>query len=98
MKKSALSLGSLRKEIDKIDDIILDSLARRMKISLEVAKFKKKHDLSIMQPKREKEVLKRLKAKAKNKRIDVKLVEAIYKKIMDQSKDIQRACTGKRKR
>lgn len=98
MKKRLLSLGSLRKEIDRIDDSILNLLAKRMRISLKVAKFKKKHNARISQPKREKEVLKRLKKQAKDSKIDVGLVEIIYKSIMKQSKDIQKMCTGKRKR
>lgn len=91
------SLLSLRKEIDLIDDNILNSLAKRMKICLRVAKFKKRNNIMISQPKREKEVLKRLKKQAKSEKIDARLIEVIYKNIMKQSKDIQKMCTGKRK-
>ena len=86
------SLLSLRKEIDCVDSNILDLLAKRMKISGKVAKFKKKQGIPINQPKREREVLKQLKKQAKNKKINGKLIESIYTNIMKQSKEIQKKC------
>jgi chorismate mutase len=48
---------SLRHQIDQIDDDILSILAKRMRISLEIAQYKKEHDMSVLQAGRYDEIL-----------------------------------------
>lgn len=84
------SLLSLRKEIDKIDNSILNLIVKRIKIAKKVAGYKKKNNLKISHPKREKEVLNRLRKEAKKKKINAKLIEIIFKNIISDSKKIQK--------
>jgi chorismate mutase len=51
------SLVSLRHQIDQIDDDILSILAKRMRISVEIAQYKKEHDMSVLQAGRYDEIL-----------------------------------------
>jgi chorismate mutase len=54
---STESLVSLRHQIDQIDDDILCILAKRMRISVEIAQYKKEHDMSVLQAGRYDEIL-----------------------------------------
>ena len=53
-------LTEIRKEIDEIDRKLLELFEYRMKLSLNVAEYKKKEDLPVYDPEREKEKLKKL--------------------------------------
>ena len=50
-------LNELRKYIDNIDRQIVNLIEERMKISVKVAEIKKKNNIAIFDPKREKEII-----------------------------------------
>jgi chorismate mutase / prephenate dehydratase len=76
-----VSLDKLRKEIDSIDERILQLLNERAKASKEIGKIKVKNGQGIYAPHREKEVLDRLKALNKGPLTPIAL-EAIYREVM----------------
>jgi chorismate mutase len=84
------SLEKLRKEIDRINEKILKLLAKRTKIAIKIAEYKKVHDLSIYSPKREKEIIERVKALARRENLDEKMAEEVFKKIMEQTRRLER--------
>lgn len=88
-------LSSLRKEINKIDNKLLELISARMKIAKKVGKYKKRKKIRIHHPEREKEILITLKQEARNKDIDAKLVDSVFKHIMTHSRKIQSKETGK---
>lgn len=49
MKQTTEDLSDLRKQIDQIDDQLLEILAKRMRISQEIGTFKKEHNMTIVQ-------------------------------------------------
>ena len=51
------SLSDLRMQIDEIDDKIIEILAKRMRISKEIAEFKKEHNMPVLQAGRYDEIL-----------------------------------------
>lgn len=55
--KSTEDLADLRHQIDEIDDKILEILAKRMRISGEVAQYKKENGISVLQATRYDEIL-----------------------------------------
>ncbi len=55
-----MELTELRREINDIDDEILNLFLRRMEASAQVADYKREHDLPILVPAREREILKRV--------------------------------------
>ena len=69
MKKGGIDfvekLKEKRKKIDLIDRKLLNLLNQRLRIALEVGKIKKKMGAKIHDPRREEEVLERLKLKNK---------------------------------
>ncbi|MDE5981381.1 MAG: bifunctional 3-deoxy-7-phosphoheptulonate synthase/chorismate mutase type II [Bacteroidaceae bacterium] len=51
------SLESLRKQIDTMDEQLLNLLTKRMRISREIAQYKKVHDMAVVQNNRYSEIL-----------------------------------------
>ena len=50
-------LNEYRKEINKIDNDIIDIIKRRMKVSIKIGKYKKDNNIKVLNTGREKEVL-----------------------------------------
>ena len=51
------SLDTLRKQIDEMDNGIIELLTKRMRISREIGQYKRQHDMTIVQTKRYTEIL-----------------------------------------
>jgi chorismate mutase len=85
-----MTLDIIRKKIDKIDDKIIELIAKRQSLMPVVGKIKKDNKMSFNQVKREKDILDAKKKKAKEFNVDLQLVEKIFKLIFKNSKDIQR--------
>ncbi len=51
------SLSDLRQQIDEIDDKIIEILSKRMRISKEIAEYKKEHNMPVLQAGRYDEIL-----------------------------------------
>ena len=81
-----LNLEDFREAIDKIDEDILIAIGRRQKISELIGKFKQENELQIEDKNREKELLTKLKQKAKLWNIDEKLITNIWRIILQESK------------
>lgn len=80
-------LERFRKEIDKLDDNLINILNKRAEIVIEIGKIKKLLNLGVFQPKREEEIIQRI----SNKSTLLKpfIVETIWKEIMGATKDLQ---------
>jgi chorismate mutase-like protein len=74
-------LKKKRKEIDLIDQKLLTLLNQRLRHALEMGKIKKEAGKKVYDPKREKEVLERLKLKNKGP-LKKENLEEIFKTIM----------------
>lgn len=83
-----INFGSLRKDIDKIDDEILKLLDKRMGIVKEIGRIKLQSNTPIYHPKREQEILARLK-KSNKKNITDRGVESIYQEIFSTSRYLE---------
>lgn len=51
------SLRALRKQIDELDDKIVEVLSKRMRVSREIAEYKKEHNMAVVQPGRYDEII-----------------------------------------
>lgn len=80
-------LEKLRKEIDSIDNELVELLNKRGEVVIKVGKLKKEHNLAVKQPSREKELIERIKTKSKIYR--KRYVQAIWKEILKASRDLQ---------
>ncbi len=83
------SLEQNREIIDRIDSDILKLLAKRKMFVAEIAEVKKAQFVPVFQPKREKDIIERIKAESKVLGIDQEFAENIYRLILEQSKKEQ---------
>jgi chorismate mutase/prephenate dehydratase len=84
-----MNLRSLRKQIDGIDRRITKLLNLRAKITLDVAKAKRKSGMSIYSPDREREILRKL-ATVNKGPLSYDALEAIYREIMSSSLSMEK--------
>lgn len=78
-----MNLKKIRDEIDKVDEGILNLLEERLKLSMKAFETKK----SIEDLKREEEIFKSLKEKAKDLNLDYSFIEDLFKRIIKNGKD-----------
>lgn len=85
-------LAKLRLEIDKIDTELLEILARRMEIIREIGVYKKKHNITILQSSRFREMINNRLSKADkyklNKNFLLKLLQQVHKESVRLQQDI----------
>ena len=75
-----MNLEELRKEIDKVDEAIVDLLQKRMDISKEIGEIKKSKDVPVKDEEREREILDKVPEKLKS----------IFNEIINKSKEEQK--------
>lgn len=81
-------LNLIRKELDEIDDEILELFEKRMQVCCEVAQFKIKNGKKILDKKREEEKISILKSKSSSDFI-AQGVEDLFRQIMAMSRKLQ---------
>ena len=79
------SLATLRKQIDEIDNDLIDLLARRMGISREIGLYKKEHGLTVVQTKRYSEILDKRAAQGALRGIESDCIKKIFESIHEES-------------
>ncbi|PKM92455.1 MAG: prephenate dehydratase [Euryarchaeota archaeon HGW-Euryarchaeota-1] len=82
------SLDELRKEIDKINNEFFALLTRREDFVKKVARLKKKMNLIVYDPDREKEILGKVVEKAKENKINPYEVRLFFENILNRSKEL----------
>lgn len=81
--------NALRRDIDILDDQILQLLNRRASVALEIGRLKSRQDLAVTDPTREALVLDRLATQAPNGPLPQEAVRAIYAAIIRACREIQ---------
>lgn len=56
---STESLGLLRQQIDRLDDELLELLAKRMRVARDIGEYKREHGMSVVQPGRYNDLMKK---------------------------------------
>ena len=85
MVESTESINQLRKQIDEIDDQLIDLLAKRMRISREIGLYKKEHGMTILQTGRYSEILDKRGAQGSLMGIDPECIKKIFEHIHEES-------------
>ena len=84
-------LDDFRKQIDEIDNLIVDLLAKRMKVVKKVGQFKKLKNLPPLDPTRWQQVLNSKMEKAKSLGLDREMVKKIYNIIHEEALKIEKS-------
>ncbi len=83
-----MELEALRKEIDSLDKIILETLNKRMEVVHQVGLLKKNTGQTIYRPEREKEIIDRMKSINAGRLTDT-AIEAIFLEIFATSRNLE---------
>lgn len=79
------ALVDLRRQIDEIDNDLIDLLAKRMKISREIGEYKKEKGMTIVQPRRYTQILDKRGAQGSLQGIDPECIKNIFEHIHEES-------------
>jgi chorismate mutase len=82
-------IEKIRKQIDRIDLVLITALAERMSVMPDIAEYKKARNIPIYQEKREQEIMRRLQKIAKDYDLNEDFVEEIFLSIFNEAKRIQ---------
>lgn len=88
-EKNRESLEDLRKEIDKLDNRLLETLAARKEISELIGKYKAEHGITILQSRRYDEILKTRQEQAEKFGLNTDFVVKVFEDIHEESVAIQ---------
>ena len=81
-------LDALRRAIDDVDRRLLDLIAERVRIVLEVGDFKRRRSLPIYDPERERTMIEQL-IQIAPKPLNPQLVRRIFERVIDESRRIE---------
>ena len=79
------NITALRRQIDEIDNGLIDLLAKRMRISREIGQYKKEHSMTIVQTSRYSEILDKRGAQGSLCGIDTHCTRQIFEAIHEES-------------
>ena len=79
------SINQLRKQIDELDNHLMDVLTKRMRISREIAEYKKLHNMTVVQTTRYSEILDKRAAQGVLCGMSADFVRDIYEHIHEES-------------
>ena len=79
------NLAELRRQIDGIDEQLLELLAKRMRISREIGVYKKEHNMPILQSPRYSEILEKRSNMGEQMELSTDFVIEILKEIHEES-------------
>ena len=83
------TLADCRKELDALDDVLLETYLHRMRISEEIGRIKAVNGLAVYDKTREDEIISRRTASLDQ--FDAAAVEALFRTIFTESRRIQTA-------
>lgn len=82
-------INKLREEIDKLDEFLVYLLFKRLELVEKIGELKKKYNIPLYVPEREKEIIKKCIEFSKNFNLSNKFIELIFKTVFNESKLIE---------
>lgn len=82
---STEDITALRKQIDEIDNSVMDLLAKRMRVCREIGQFKKEHNMTVLQTGRYNEILDKRGAQGVLCGMDANFIKTVYEAIHEES-------------
>lgn len=89
-----MELSQIRQQLDELDKQIIQTIAKRMALIPEVAKWKKENNVQRYQPDREKKIIKSKRELAKKLGVNPDLAEDLIKRIIEDSHRIEKEILG----
>ena len=79
------SLAALRKQIDELDNELMTLLTKRMRVSREIATYKKEHNMAVVQTGRYSEILEKRGAQGQLCGMDAEFIKKVFEAIHEES-------------
>jgi chorismate mutase len=89
MNQTTEDLSILRRQIDELDNKLLEILAKRLRVSKEIGTYKKEHDMPVLQTVRYDEILKDRITQAESMGIKGEFMKTILEAIHEESVRVQ---------
>jgi len=84
------ALEGLRRQIDDIDEDLLDTIIRRLKVAEKIGRVKAREGLPLTDRERERELRRRWRERFKAEGLDPALADLILDSLLEASKRVQR--------
>lgn len=85
-----MTLDELRRDIDRVDEVLVRLLNERARCVCEVGRLKKASGIDIYQPDREKEVLKHVRDVAHEGPLGPEAIGRLFERIIDEARRLER--------
>lgn len=82
---STEKITTLRKQIDEVDNQLMEILAKRMRICREIGEYKKEHNMTVLQTSRYNEILDKRGAQGSLFGMDPMFIKTVYEAIHEES-------------
>jgi len=84
------TLDELRKDIDRIDEVLVRLLNERARVACEVGRLKKVDGTAVYQPEREKQVLEHVRSVASEGPLGPDAIGRLFERIIDEARRLER--------
>ena len=85
-----MTLDDLRKDIDRVDEVLVRLLNERARCVCEIGRLKKEIGMEIYQPDREKQVLQHVRAIASEGPLGPDAIARLFERIIDEARRLER--------
>src|SRR3954470_6020137 len=85
-----MTLDDLRKNIDRVDEVLVRLLNERARCVCEIGRLKKTLGIEIYQPDREKDVLRHVRAVASEGPLGPDAIARLFERIIDEARRLER--------
>jgi len=89
-----MTIDELRREIDRLDSVLLQIFNQRADIALKIGEIKKGKGLPVYDPAREKLIFQRMKAENPGP-LDDDAIVRLFERVIDESRRLERIMTGR---
>src|SRR3954452_2208812 len=84
------TLDDLRKDIDRVDEVIVRLLNERARVACEIGRLKKQGNVPIYQPEREKQVIEHVRSVAVEGPLGPDAIGRLFERIIDEARRVER--------
>jgi chorismate mutase-like protein len=84
------NLEDLRKDIDRVDEVLVRLLNERARCACEIGRLKKEQGVDVYQPEREKQVLDHVRNVAAEGPLGPEAIARLFERIIDEARRLER--------
>ena len=84
-KVTTEGIHELRKQIDDLDNQLMELLAKRMRVCREIGQYKKEHNMTVLQTSRYNEILNKRGAQGSLCGMDSEFIKAVFEQVHEES-------------